>query len=213
MAWDFETEPEFQRELDWMDAFVREEVEPLDLVLGTPADKNEAVMRIVRPLQDQVKERGQIVATGGGYISPGVADITNTQLLFEGSVRAHVFVSWLHPFKEQKLVVIGSKRMVSFDDVAKQMLMWNLEVDWQQGQPIPVKHDGVAIDYGEEEPLREECRHFLDCIEGRRAPRTDGHSGVYVLQLLHAAQRSIDGNGERIAVGRGVTRPGDAAGP
>jgi acyl-CoA dehydrogenase len=58
MAWDFETEPEFQRELDWMDAFVREEVEPLDLVLGTPADKNEAVRRIVRPLQDQVKERG-----------------------------------------------------------------------------------------------------------------------------------------------------------
>ena len=58
MAWDFETEPEFQRELDWIDTFVREEVEPLDLVLGTPADKNDAVQRILAPLQEQVKERG-----------------------------------------------------------------------------------------------------------------------------------------------------------
>ena len=58
MAWDFETEPEFQRELDWIDAFVREEVEPLDMVLGTPADKNEQVRRILSPLQEQVKERG-----------------------------------------------------------------------------------------------------------------------------------------------------------
>ena len=152
----------------------------------------------------------EIVATGGSYISHGVADITNTQLRFAGGVRAHVFVSWLHPFKEQKLVVIGSKRMVSFDDVAKQMLMWDLEVDWQQGQPIPVKHDGVHIAYGDGEPLRDECQHFLDCIETRAAPRTDGHSGVYVLQLLHAAQRSIDGHGQRIEIGpadRAPARP------
>jgi len=59
MAWDFETEPEFQRELDWMDAFVREEVEPLDLILGeTPDKSDERTMEIVRPLQHQVKERG-----------------------------------------------------------------------------------------------------------------------------------------------------------
>jgi len=58
MAWDFETEPEFQRELDWMDAFVRDEVEPLDLVLGSPANRTEQVQRILRPLQERVKERG-----------------------------------------------------------------------------------------------------------------------------------------------------------
>ena len=143
----------------------------------------------------------EIVATGGSYISPGVADVTVTQLLFENGIRAHVFVSWLHPFKEQKLVVIGSKRMVSFDDVAKELLQWDLEVDWQEGQPIPVRHDGVPIDYGDTEPLREECRHFIRCVETREPPRTDGHSGVYVLQLLHAAQESIDKRGEPIVVG------------
>ena len=59
MAWDFETEPEFQRELDWMDAFVREEVEPLDLVLENPFDKSdERAMQAVAPLQEQVRERG-----------------------------------------------------------------------------------------------------------------------------------------------------------
>ncbi len=59
MAWDFETEPEFQRELDWMDGFVREEIEPLDLVLGDPFDKSDPrAARLVRPLQEQVKERG-----------------------------------------------------------------------------------------------------------------------------------------------------------
>jgi len=59
MAWDFETEPEFQRELDWMDAFVREEVEPLDLVLAEPYDKtDEQAMKLVKPLQERIKERG-----------------------------------------------------------------------------------------------------------------------------------------------------------
>jgi acyl-CoA dehydrogenase len=59
MAWDFETEPEFQRELDWVDVFVREEIEPLDHILGSPYDKSDArAMAILRPLQEQVKERG-----------------------------------------------------------------------------------------------------------------------------------------------------------
>ena len=59
MAWDFETEPEFERELQWMDAFVREEIEPLDFVLDDPYDKSdEQMMSILRPLQEQVQERG-----------------------------------------------------------------------------------------------------------------------------------------------------------
>ena len=59
MAWDFETEPEFQKHLDWMDEFITNEVQPLDLVLGNPYDKSDqAAMDILRPLQDQVRERG-----------------------------------------------------------------------------------------------------------------------------------------------------------
>ncbi|MEM7516414.1 MAG: hypothetical protein AAF368_05785, partial [Planctomycetota bacterium] len=88
----------------------------------------------------------QVVATGGCYVSPNIADTTVTQLLFDGGVRSHIYVSWLHPFKEQKLVVVGSKRMASFDDVAKELVLYDQRVEWQEGQPIPVKGDGVPVE-------------------------------------------------------------------
>ncbi len=143
----------------------------------------------------------EVVATGGSYVQPNVADVTVTQLLFDNGVRAHIYVSWLHPFKEQRLVVIGSKRMVSFDDVTKELLSWDVEVDWREGQPVPKRHPGIPVEIDwSEEPLRNECRHFLDCIEARRAPLTDGRSGVDVLKILHASQRSLTRNGAAIAV-------------
>jgi len=142
----------------------------------------------------------EVVATGGSYIQPNVADVTVTQLLFDNGVRAHIYVSWLHPYKEQRLVVIGSEKMVSFDDVSKELLMWNLEVAWERGQPVPVKHPGVPVEIEWSEPLRTECLHFLECIEKRAVPRTDGRHGLDVLQLLHASQRSLTRNGAAVPV-------------
>ncbi len=137
----------------------------------------------------------EVVATGGEYVSPNIADVTVTQLLFDNGVRSHIFVSWLHPFKEQKLVVVGSKKMASFDDVSKSLLLYDQRVDWEKGQPVPVKGEGVAVAFGDEMPLDRECQHFVDCIESRQQPLTDGVSGVRVLQILHAAQRSMMTNG------------------
>ncbi len=144
---------------------------------------------------------GQVVATGGAYIQPNIADVTVTQLLFDSGVRAHIFVSWLHPFKEHKLVVIGSDRMASYDDVEKRLVLYDQRVDWQEGQPIPVRGEGTPVAFDDDEPLRRECRHFLECIATRATPRTDGVQGLRVLQVLEAAQRSLVQNGLPTALG------------
>jgi predicted dehydrogenase len=140
----------------------------------------------------------EVVATGGCYLQPQVADVSVTHLLFDNGVRAHIFVSWLHPFKEQRLVVIGSQKMASYDDVAKELILHDQHVDWKAGQPVPVKGAGVKVAFAAQEPLENECRHFLECIRERKTPRTDGENGVRVLQVLRAAQHSLASNGNPV---------------
>lgn len=137
----------------------------------------------------------EVVATGGNYITPNIADVTVTQMLFNNGIRSHIFVSWLHPFKEQKLVVVGSKKMASFDDVSKELVLYDQRVGWEEGQPIPVRGEGTMVEYPADEPLLLECRHFMECVQRREQPLTDGRNGLAVLQVLHAAQRSLMTNG------------------
>ena len=142
----------------------------------------------------------QVTACGGSYIQPNIADVTVTDLLFDNGVRAHIFVSWLHPFKEHRLVVVGSKKMASFDDVAKKLVLYDQRVDWNNGQPIPVKGEGQEVPFAAEEPLRLECQAFIRAIETREPPLTDGSSGLRVLRVLQAAQRSLMTNGDPITL-------------
>jgi predicted dehydrogenase len=142
----------------------------------------------------------QVIACGGSYIQPNIADVTITNLLFDNGVRAHIHVSWLHPFKEQRLVVIGSKKMASFDDVSKQLVLYDQRVDVKQGEPIPVKGEGELVDFAPDEPLRLECQAFLQAIATRQPSITDGESGLRVLKVLQAAQRSLVMNGEPITL-------------
>jgi predicted dehydrogenase len=140
----------------------------------------------------------QVVACGGSYLQPNIADVTMTQLLFDNGVRAHIFVSWLHPFKEQRLVVVGSKKMASFNDVAKELILYDQHVEIANGEPVPVKGDGHKIMFAPDEPLRCECEAFLRAIADHSAPLTDGASGLRVLKVLQAAQRSLVMNGEPV---------------
>jgi predicted dehydrogenase len=142
----------------------------------------------------------QVAACGGSYIQPNIADVTVTDLLFDNGVRAHIFVSWLHPFKEHRLVVIGSKKMASFDDVAKKLVLYDQRVDWHQGEPLPVKNGGQEVPFAAEEPLWLECQAFIRAVETREPPLTDGPSGLQVLRVLQAAQRSLITNGEPITL-------------
>ncbi|MBT8484852.1 MAG: Gfo/Idh/MocA family oxidoreductase [Phycisphaerales bacterium] len=153
----------------------------------------------------------QVVATGGSYVSPNIADVTVTQLLFDNGVRSHIFVSWLHPFKEQKLVVVGSKKMASFDDVSKELVLYDQRVDWQEGQPVPVRGEGTPVPFAADEPLKAECRHFIECVQTGCTPRTDGMNGLRVLQILHAAQRSLATNGQPAQLDAAVFANGSPA--
>jgi predicted dehydrogenase len=142
----------------------------------------------------------QVVATGGAYVQPNIADVTVTSLLFDNGVRAHIHVSWLHPFKEQRLVIIGSRKMASYDDVTKQLVLYDQRVEVERGQPVPVKGEGEVVAFARDEPLQLECQAFLSAISTRTPPLTDGRSGLAALKVLGAAQRSLMLNGEPVTV-------------
>lgn len=142
----------------------------------------------------------QVIACGGSYLQPNIADVTVTNLLFDNGVRAHIHVSWLHPFKEQRLVVVGSDKMASFDDVAKQLVLYDQRVEIKEGQSVPVKGEGELVPFADHEPLRMECKAFLQAIETRQSPLTDGPSALRVLKILQAAQRSLVTNGEPVTL-------------
>jgi predicted dehydrogenase len=141
-----------------------------------------------------------VVATGGAYLQPSVADVTVTNLEFPSGVRAHIFVSWLHPYKEQRLVVVGSRRMAVFDDLLRsgKLIVYDQGVELVNGEPITRKKDGVEEHIETFEPLRQECLHFIECIETRRKPVTDGSSGLQVLRVLQAAEQSLVDGGRPV---------------
>ncbi len=147
----------------------------------------------------------KVSTTGGHYLTEKIADVTLSSLSFPNGIRSHIFVSWLHPYKEQKLIVVGSKAMAVFDDMAKpedKLLIYPHRIDWKEGNiPTPVKENAIAVPYEMKEPLNEECRHFIECIQTEAAPRTDGAEGLRVLKVLNACQRSLDQNGLEIAPG------------
>ena len=134
-----------------------------------------------------------VSAFGGSYITGGVYDTSVTELRFENQVLSHIYVSWLHPFKEQKLVVIGSTKMAVFNDLnADKLLLYPYKVDFRNGTvPVFQKVEYYTVRVPGSEPLREELLHFLDCVDRRLTPRTDGEEGLRVLRVLEEAPHSL----------------------
>lgn len=139
------------------------------------------------------EEPVRVSAFGGDYLNNGVYDTTLTTLEFSGGVKGHIFVSWLHPFKEQKLIVVGSKAMAVFDDMSRDKLfLYPHRISWKSGKvPVAEKAEHKAIELKKKEPLREELRHFAGCVLERKTPKTDGREGLRVLRILDAAERSM----------------------
>ncbi len=144
----------------------------------------------------------QATCTGGSYITPNLADVTISGLQFASGLRAHIFVSWLNPFKEQKLVVVGDRKMAVFNDVAAQekLVLYDQRVDLNNRQPVLQKGELQAVELPVEEPLRNECEHFLECVRTRRQPLTDATSGLAVLKVLEACQASLQLNGRPVVL-------------
>jgi len=139
-------------------------------------------------------EPSSVTAAGGWYLHESIADVTTTHLVFPGGERAHVFVSWLHPFKEQKLVVVGEQAMAAFDDSQdwpSKLVLYRHRIDWRDSQPVPSRAAAEPVPLEPAEPLRTECAHFIDCVATGARPRTDGAEGLRVLKVLDAASRAL----------------------
>ncbi len=149
------------------------------------------------------EEPESVLATGGNYLHHKIADVTTTHLEFPSGLRAHIFVSWLHPFKVQRMVVVGDRKMAVFDDTQNwpdKLLLYPHEIKWRDNVPVPAKGEPERLDITQAEPLRLECEHFLDCIASGRRPVTDGDEGLRVLKILNASQRSLDNKGSVISL-------------
>lgn len=150
------------------------------------------------------QEPSFVDAIGSNFLHARIPDVTVSNFKFPSGIGAHIFVSWLNPFKEQRLVVIGANGMMVFDDtqpVEKKLTHHSHQISWKNGMPVPKKAEGISVDLSDiwEEPLRVECRAFLDCIANNTVPLTSGEEGLRVLKILEACQRSIDNKEKTIA--------------
>lgn len=164
----------FRREEDILWSFAPHDISMILSLIGEAPDRVEAI--------------------GGCWLHPTIADVTTTHLSFPNGERAHIFVSWLHPIKEQKLVVVGDRGMAVFNDGepwAEKLMIYRHQIEWRDSLPIPQKAEGRAAAVPEGEPLRLECAHFLECVATGATPRTDGREGMRVLEVLTRASRAM----------------------
>jgi len=149
------------------------------------------------------KSPKKINSHGLNWLNKDVADSTITYFDIGQNQGAHIFVNWLNPFKEQKMAIIGDKKMAVFDDqVENKLVIYPHKIEWlhRQNHKIPnaKKALGKTVSLPQSEPLRAECQHFLNCIKTRKNPRSDGKEALNVLKILAACQKSLDNKGKTI---------------
>lgn len=140
------------------------------------------------------REPDGIAATGGYHTHPAIADTTHVAMSFGGGRQAEIRVSWLHPFKEQKLVAIGTDAMAVFDDREpweRKLVLYRHRLVDRAGVPIAERAEPEPVAVAPGEPLKTECRHFLDCVRTGETPLTDGHEGLRVLGVLERASAAL----------------------
>jgi UDP-2-acetamido-3-amino-2,3-dideoxy-glucuronate N-acetyltransferase len=138
----------------------------------------------------------EIYARGASFVQPHIEDTTITYLEYPDNVRAHIFVSWLHPFKEHRLVVIGDEGMLVFNDLDdnEKLKFYKKGYNRINGEIEKFDSDYIALNFEEKLPLEEEQRHFFDCILNNKTPRTNGAHAISVLEILEVAQNKIKTN-------------------
>lgn len=131
-------------------------------------------------------------AKGAKFLQDKIFDVTMTQFEYPNNIHAHIHVSWLHPFKEQRLVLVGSKGMISFDDstVEKEIHFYNKHFEFENGVPVKVEHPDEIIPYEKKSPLTEELSYFVDHL-GKKVEIADGKSGYEVVKVLEDVQQLI----------------------
>ncbi|ANV86377.1 Gfo/Idh/MocA family protein [Picosynechococcus sp. PCC 7117] len=131
----------------------------------------------------------QVKAAGRTMLQPTVADDVDVALTFAGGQTAHIHCSWYAPLLERKTMVIGSQEMLVYDEVSGQVTVYQKTVD----QDLQNQDQGSWLaNFESPPPLRQECQHFLDCMETRQRPRSDGWNGVAVVNILEQVQRDLE---------------------
>ena len=140
-------------------------------------------------------EPQEVSAHSANHLNAEIADQAVGFMSFSNGVKAHIFVSWLNPFKEQKLVVVGEKSMLVFDDTLaweQKLARYDHGVNWEGSRPVADKAEAQYIQLPKSEPLNNECRHFVESIKDGTIPRTDGEEGLKVLKVLNKLQHAMD---------------------
>jgi predicted dehydrogenase len=145
-------------------------------------------------------------AHGESYMRDGVEDVVFCYLRFPSGLAAHLHLSWLDPHKERRFTVVGSKRMATFDDMAIERKLTVYDKGFEQdyrnyGEYIARSGDVWSPAVPNDEPLRLECRHFIECVLDGQPPRSDGESGLRVVRVLEELQRSLAGGRAAVASG------------
>jgi len=150
----------------------------------------------------------RVVSMGSAYLQKGIEDVVFTSMQFADGKLAHVHVSWLDPHKDRKITVVGSKKMVVFDDTeaSEKIRIYDKGADKNPsyesfGEYLTLRAGDIVIPkISGVEPLAEECNHFLQCVKTRQAPRTDGRDGLRTLRALDAAERSLAQGGAPVSL-------------
>jgi len=138
----------------------------------------------------------RVAAMGQASVQPGIPDIATANFEFSAGLKAHLFCSWLNPYKEHRLAVIGDKAMAVFEDSAvnweDKLILYPHHVEWKGQIPEFVKASGEKVSVEKGEPLRDEVAHYLSCVSGQTICRTGPEEAIPVLEVLAAAQCAID---------------------
>jgi predicted dehydrogenase len=153
-------------------------------------------------------EPESVSARGGVYLQSRIEDVVFVNLRFRSGISAQIQVSWLDPRKERRLVIVGSQKMVEFDDVApvEKIRIYDKGFDrppvfTEYAQFLSIRNGDVHIpQIPMVEPLEREVRHFIDCVAHDKRPLTDGHSALRVVRVLEAAQKSLENDGAPVEV-------------
>jgi predicted dehydrogenase len=149
----------------------------------------------------------EVSARGATYLNENVEDVVFVTLTFPNKVLAHVHASWLDPSKVRQMTIVGSEKMIVYDDVDTEARLriydkgvYKRGADYGEFQ-LKIHSGDINIPKIDmSEPLRNECAHFVDCVREGKRPRTDGENGLRVVRVLEAAQESLAKNGAAIAI-------------
>jgi predicted dehydrogenase len=149
-----------------------------------------------------------VTAKGEAFLQRGIVDVVFVTLHFPQRKLAHIHLSWLDPHKTRRTTLVGSRKMVVFDDMdpTDKIRIYDKGVDIRPQAVsyedyLHVRFGDILIPHvGTAEPLRLECQHFVDCIVNGSVPRSDGNHGLQVIRVLAAAQKSLDLDGVPVAV-------------